>query len=94
MEAIDLHLGEDGFATLLIPYHRTEYLKTITAEKGLFIKEILLVKQTPKHPYFRSILLLSRKQAVAKKEELIIYGEHRTYTTAFTELLRGYYLKL
>jgi len=94
LKAINIHLKEDGYASLLIPYHRTAYINTLTTARGLFINETLFVKQTPKHSFFRAILLLSKKQPGPKREELVINDEHRNYTPAFKELLKDYYLKL
>ncbi len=57
--------------------------------------ENLLVKQTPKHNFFRSILHYSRtNDKFSPSFELIIHGEDGKYTEEFTELLKDYYLYL
>ena len=94
LKAINIHLKDDGYASLLIPYHRVAYLNSLLTRRGLFINETLFVKQTPKHGFFRAIILLSKIQLEAKSEELVIHDEHRNYTPAFTGLLKEYYLKL
>jgi tRNA1Val (adenine37-N6)-methyltransferase len=92
LSSIQLHLKDDGFSSLLIPWHRTEYLKIIVETHGLFINETLLVKQTPRHGFFRTLLLISKKELPGKTEELSIHDEHRQYTPAFLSLLKDYYL--
>lgn len=94
LKAINIHLNEDGYASLLIPYHRMEYIQTLAAVRELIINEVLLVKQTPRHEFFRAILMLSKKESGAKRAELVIHDEHRNYTPGFTALLKDYYLKL
>jgi tRNA1Val (adenine37-N6)-methyltransferase len=59
--AVDKFLKDDGSLFILLPYHRTKYFEESATEQNLFIKEKILIKQTPKHSYFRSILWLTRK---------------------------------
>jgi tRNA1Val (adenine37-N6)-methyltransferase len=92
LKTIRLHLKDDGFASLLIPWHRTPYLKIITGANGLFINETLLVKQTPGHGFFRTLLLISKRELPEITGELSIHDEHRQYTTAFITLMKDYYL--
>ncbi len=94
LKAINFHLCTDGFAAILIPWHRTEYLKKLTAAQGLFINEMLFVKQTPAHDFFRSLILLSKKEGKEKTDALTIHEEQRQYSAGFTNLLKDYYLKL
>ena len=94
LKAINIHLSDDGFAAILIPWHRTEYLKKITATEGLFIHEMLFVKQTPAHDFFRSLILLSKKAGKEKTDTLTIHEQYRQYSNDFTNLLKDYYGKL
>ncbi len=94
LKAINIHLNDDGFAAILIPWHRTEYLKKITATEGLFIHEMFFVKQTPAHDFFRSLILLSKKEDKEKTDTLSIHEEQRQYSAGFINLLKDYYLKL
>jgi len=92
---IKTYLNEAGLVALLLPFHRTDYLEQITNGQGLFTKEKLLVRQSPKHDHFRSILLLTKKDnGPATTNELIIHDEARNYTAAFQEYLKDYYLKM
>ncbi|MFT3750321.1 MAG: methyltransferase [Agriterribacter sp.] len=94
-DIIDENLTTDGSFGILIPYHRTEAYISIARVKGFYLSEKLLVKQTPAHNYFRSILHFTRKRTDAVKTyELTIKDNNNTYTEAFTALLKDYYLYL
>ena len=83
-----------GQATLLIPYYRTAYFEDLVKQEGLFVNEYLFVKQSPRHGFFRTLLLLSRQDKLPVKSQMSIHDHSRNYTTEFAELLRDYYLKL
>ncbi|PVD52182.1 methyltransferase [Terrimonas sp.] len=94
-DVIDENLTPDGSFGILIPYHRTEAYISIARAKGFYLSEKLLVKQTPAHNYFRSILHFTRKKTDAvQTHELTIKDNNNTYTEAFTTLLKDYYLYL
>ena len=88
------NLSEDGLAAILIPYHRVKYAKLNAAAKGLFVAEELLIKQSPKHGYFRAILLFTKDEIVPQRSEWMIHDGEKQYTTEFVDLLMDYYLKL
>lgn len=94
VKAIKEHLYPAGFASVLLPYHRTAYFKEIAGNEGLFVNQVLLIKQSPSHSFFRSIILLSNKKTICQENELIIHNEQREYSPQFTALLKDYYLKL
>ena len=54
----------------------------------------MLVRQTPKHDFFRSIIVFSRKETQLKIRELVIKDDNGNYTNDFTALLKDYYLQL
>lgn len=89
----DRLLDEAGFFAVLLPYHCTTSFVQLTNDKGLYPAEKVLVKQTERHPYFRSILLLSRTEAEVKTSEIIIKNEGH-YSKEFSSLLKDYYLFL
>ncbi len=92
--AIRENLSADGFATVLLPYHRTTYFKNIVGEAGLFVNHMMLLQQSPKHSFFRSIIVLGKQSKQYQEETLLIHDEQRQYSPAFTALLKDYYLKL
>jgi tRNA1Val (adenine37-N6)-methyltransferase len=91
---VDTHLTQEGIFAVLLPYHRTEEFIAIAREAALYLTKKILVKQTPSHNYFRSILFFSRTKMEAQQQELIIKDEQHNYTKDFTGLLKDYYLYL
>ena len=89
------NLAADGNFAVLLPFHRNEYFKKLAFENGFFLDEELLVKQTPLHSYFRSILFFGLFPShTFSKKEIIIKDEPGNYTGDFTFLLKDYYLNL
>ena len=87
-------LAKDGKFALLLPFHRCNEFILLAEKKGFFLEEKLLVKQTPKHDYFRSMLLFSRKNKDAGWDEIVIKNEEGFYSKEFQFLLKDYYLRL
>ncbi|MBS1743281.1 MAG: methyltransferase [Bacteroidetes bacterium] len=95
MSFISVHLSENGYAALLIPYHRTAWLSSLIRQYNFHPHEILLVKQSINHTFFRSIFYFSRRELQPiPVNELCIHDESRNYTMEFVKLLKEYYLKL
>jgi tRNA1Val (adenine37-N6)-methyltransferase len=92
--AIDKNLKDDGSFAVLLAYHRTEQFIDRAAQQNFNLREKILVKQTPDHNYFRTILLFTRHEVSTKKSEIIIQDEDGKYTNEFVELLKDYYLYL
>jgi tRNA1Val (adenine37-N6)-methyltransferase len=88
-------VSANGNFAVLLPFHRNEYFKSLAVEKGFFLKEELLVRQTPSHSYFRSILFFgSVSSETFTKDEMIIKDETGNYASEFKNLLKDYYLNL
>ena len=88
------HLHTSGAFSILLPYHRTDYFEKLARNKGFFLQEKLLVKQTPTHSPFRSVLLFALKEAVpVDVRKLTIRDEEGKETTEFLDLLKDYYLR-
>lgn len=92
LQSIKNNLASHGHFALLLPYPRIEYLKILASDKGYFLQEELLVKQTPRHSYFRGILLFGTEPASVISHELIIKDKDGNYTEPFNFLLNDYYL--
>ncbi len=92
--SIGLNLKDDGSFAVLLPFHRTKYFEALAASKGFYCAERVVVKQTPKHNYFRSMLHFTRTETAMVEKEIIIKNESNIYTPAFTDLLKDYYLNL
>jgi tRNA1Val (adenine37-N6)-methyltransferase len=90
---IKSHLAVNGKFAVLLPYHRKDAFIHSVKNEGFFLEEVVSVKQTPKHAYFRVMLLFSTfKESVIEREIIIREGE--SYTNEFIDLLKDYYLKL
>lgn len=92
--AVDRLIENDGFFGVLLPYSRAEYFEKEAIKYSLFVNEKLNVKQSMKHDYFRSILILGKKQSLVKQSEISIRNNNNEYTPEFIALLKDYYLYL
>ncbi|HEY0297755.1 MAG TPA: RsmD family RNA methyltransferase, partial [Arachidicoccus sp.] len=86
-------LREKGMFCVLLPYLRTEYFIGLAEKENLFLHKKYLIKQTPQHNYFRSILFFT-KDISENVTEIITIKEEKEYSLRFSELLRDYYLYL
>lgn len=87
-------LDDDGKFFILIPFTLEEKVLE-TAEKNiLFIIQMIRVKQTTSHNYFRSIICFSKTKLECKYSEISIKDETNNYTPEFKLLLKDYYLHL
>ncbi|HEV3414480.1 MAG TPA: methyltransferase [Puia sp.] len=96
LEAINANLSPGGSFGVLLPFHRTTWFEEqATARHGFTLKEKLLIRQTPRHDFFRSILHFSRrKDNFIPTSELCIQDNAGAYTKDFIELMKDYYLHL
>ena len=90
---ISKHIADDGKFAVLLPFHRKDAFEKLAVDAGFYLEETVSVKQTPVHAFFRVMFLFGRKEIVRKEAELYIRNED-VYGEEFTELVRGYYLKL
>jgi tRNA1Val (adenine37-N6)-methyltransferase len=93
-DIIKKHLAPQGKFAVLLPYHRSANFINHAQLKDFFLQEEISVKQTSKHPYFRSILLFGRSKVAVKHSDLCIKEKNEDYSVEFIDLLRDYYLKL
>lgn len=92
-DAVEKYLKDEGIFAVLLPYHRTQQCINL-AEQSLYLSKKVLVKQTPEHNYFRSMLWFTKQSATTEEYEIIIQNKEGKYTDEFTELLKDYYLYL
>jgi tRNA1Val (adenine37-N6)-methyltransferase len=86
-------INSNGFFAVLLPYFRAEDFVIMAEKHQLFLQFESLVKQTEKHPYFRSMLLFSTFKSEIRRSEIII-KKNGKYSHEFTALLKDYYLYL
>ncbi|MGG9964497.1 tRNA1(Val) (adenine(37)-N6)-methyltransferase [Ferruginibacter sp. SUN106] len=87
-------LSAEGFFALLLPYHRTNYFEEEAEKLNFSLAKKILVKQTTKHKYFRSILIFSRNKITTQTKAITIKNESGNYSEEFILLLKDYYLYL
>lgn len=90
----DKNMAEKGSFAVLLPYVRAERMIELAKAVNLHLQTHVLVKQTVKHGYFRSMLLFSRNKTEPALKELAIKDENNQYTNEFVSLLKDYYLYL
>ena len=92
IEIVERFIHPNGSLAILLPAHRCQQFKQMAAVKNFHLLYQAMVRQTPKHDFFRCMLIFS-KQAFEKigEEEIIIqqYGKNTQY---FAELMKEYYL--
>lgn len=94
---IKKNLKPDGSFYLLLPYKRNEEIRKLFTENNLPVEQLIFVRQTVNHDYFRIMLfgkLKTDKQTETKIDEISIKDDHDQYTPAFAALLEDYYLHL
>jgi tRNA1Val (adenine37-N6)-methyltransferase len=92
IDFIDKYLQNEGLAALLIPYSRWTYLEKLLAKKGLYVHDLMFVKQTYKHNYFRAMVCFSKKTTSFQQTEMHIRDENGDYNEHYRNLLQDYYL--
>jgi tRNA1Val (adenine37-N6)-methyltransferase len=94
VDVIDRNLSDEGSFAVLLPYHRTDEFIANAQHENFYLTQLVRVKQSLKHNYFRSILLFSHKQNELKEEDIVIKEEGGVYSERFISLLTDYYLYL
>ncbi len=87
-------LTTNGAIALLLPYKRLNELQTVATEKDLHISDLLLMKQTVAHDYFRIGAILQKQPGHTVNETITIKDANQHYTPEFIALLKDYYLYL
>lgn len=87
-------LEDEGLLWLLLPWHRTKAAMEAASARGFTLHRLTEVQQTPRHPYFRSMLLFGKQPQVTTQNSLCIKDAENQYTPAFTQDLQAFYLYL
>ncbi len=90
-------LNTEGIFCLLLPYKRNAEAKVLLNEIGFSITQMTFVRQSINHDFFR--IMIMGKLATAEPvetmiDEITIKDSEQQYTSAFTNLLKEYYLSL
>jgi len=93
-------LKEEGQFFVLVPTLRAYTMQKLAETNHLYLREEVLVYNDAKHLPFRSFLHFQKgKQGLDRnlailRNKIVIKNSDNTYSTAFTELLKNYYLHL
>jgi tRNA1Val (adenine37-N6)-methyltransferase len=91
-KSIKDHLSESGNAAVLLPYHRVPAFENVLNAAGLHIQEKMNVAHSPKHPFFRSMLMIGFQKTDLQEDELMIRNSQHEYDENLKFLLKDYYL--
>lgn len=97
LKIIKTNLSEDGMFYLLLPFKRNDEIRDLFHKYELAINEIVFVRQSVNHHYFRILLAGSHTKRMPLEttiNEISIAGDQQQYTDEFTVLLKEYYLNL
>ncbi len=89
---LSVHLTDQGIAAIVLPTAEAETFMGIAHDFELYPKEVLKVFPKLSKPYNRMVILFSKEKQITLEKELIIYKEDHTYTQAYYELTKEYYL--
>ena len=93
-------LKEEGHFFVLVPTLRAYTMQKLAEANHLYLAEEVLVYNDAKHLPFRSFLHFQKNMNSLDKgnsvlrNKIVIKNTDNTYSTAFTELLKDYYLHL
>lgn len=93
-KAIGHNLNDEGGIGLLIPFYRTQESIDLFERENLYLNQILKIRQSEKHDYFRSVLFMTREQQSIISEETMTIKKEGQYSNEFIELMKDYYLYL
>lgn len=94
LQAITAHLAPGGGFSMLLPYQQFRAFCAQAAAAGFFPVQVLNIRQSVQHDHFRSVGIFGRQELRPETASMAIYDEGQTYTAAFVELLKEYYLYL
>lgn len=96
LDLIKKNLNPSGSFFLLLPYKRKEEIKKLLIEKEFHTEQIVFVRQTVQHDYFRIMFKGKLKQNGNNETSIqeISIKDGDQYTKEFRALLKDYYLQL
>lgn len=87
----DKLLDTNGKFAVLLPFIRSESFEKTATKHGFYLYEKMLVKQTEKHNFFRTMLLFGKNKTETSVSQLTIKLSN-SYSADFVTLLKDYYL--
>lgn len=90
--ALKNNLAQGGSAAVLLPYYAVKEFEETLSNHQLFIYEKCNVSHSPKHPFFRKMVIISRIKKVTTEYSMSIKNNNNFYSEEFIKLLKDYYL--
>lgn len=94
IRAIKDKIKGKGVFAILLPFQRVAAFDKLANETGFHCFNNILIQQTPRHGWFRSIRFYSGDHSIAGNSQISIRDSQNNYGERFTELLKPYYLNL
>lgn len=92
LQKVSLLLNDDGLFAILMPYYRHEELINEALTVGLHAHEICFARHSPKHPWYRTMVIFGKSAAEVKETSIDIRDTTGGYSQAFSKLMNEYYL--
>jgi tRNA1Val (adenine37-N6)-methyltransferase len=92
LQKVSLLLTEDGSFAILMPYYRHEELINEALTAGLHAHEICFARHSPKHPWYRTMVIFGKSAADVTETSIDIRDTAGGYSQAFSILMKDYYL--
>jgi tRNA1Val (adenine37-N6)-methyltransferase len=92
LQKVSLLLTEDGSFAILMPYYRHEELINEALTAGLHAHEICFARHSPKHPWYRTMVIFGKSATDVKQSSIDIRDTAGGYSQAFSILMKDYYL--
>ena len=94
LKVIADHLTPSGSFSILLPSRPFDDFVALAVAAGFYPQQVLAVRQSVHHDYFRSVGIFSRREGVPEVQDMAIRDAENNYTSAFIHLLQPYYLYL
>jgi tRNA1Val (adenine37-N6)-methyltransferase len=92
LEIVEKIIHPKGSLSILLPAHRSQQFKQMAAVKNFHLLYEAMVRQTPKHDFFRCMFIFSKQAFEKIAEEEIVIQQYGKNTQHFAELMKEYYL--
>ena len=90
--ALKNNLSQGGSAAVLLPYYAIKKFEETLLNHQLFIYEKCNVSHSPRHPFFRKMVIFSGVKKESSEYLISIKNNNNFYSEEFIELLKDYYL--
>jgi tRNA1Val (adenine37-N6)-methyltransferase len=87
-------LSKKGSCVFILPVQEEAQFLRYAEQSGLFPQKITRVRGHAGSPVKRSLIELKFGEQICTTDELILEIERNTYTPAFRDLVKDFYLKL